>query len=111
MTLYEGMFLLDNDVVRAGWDPAKAVVTGALEKHGGTVKTARRWAERKLAYTIKKRNRATFLLTYFEIPGENVPAMRRDFELNDTVLRSLQLAVEAIPEEESELAWATEDAR
>ena len=29
--LYEGMFLLDNDLVREGWDPAKAKVTDLIE--------------------------------------------------------------------------------
>lgn len=105
-TIYEGMFLIDNAAVREDWSAAKAIVTGTLEKHGATIHTARRWDERRLAYPIKRRNRATFLLSYFEIPGENVPAMRRDFELNDTILRNLQIAVDAIPEEEKELAQA-----
>ena len=105
-TIYEGMFLIDNAAVREDWNAAKTIITGTLEKHGATIHTARRWDERRLAYPIKKRNRATFLLTYFEIPGENVPAMRREFELNDTVLRNLQIAVDAIPEYETELAQA-----
>ena len=45
--IYEGMFLLDNDLVREGWDGAKSTVTAALEKHGGKVHTARRWDERR----------------------------------------------------------------
>lgn len=101
--IYEGMFLLDNAAVREDWNAAKSIVTGTLEKHGATVMTARRWDERRLAYPIKKKNRATFLLTYFQIPGENIPAMRRDFELNDSVLRSLELAVDEVPEGETEL--------
>ena len=59
MTLYEGMFLLDNDVVRAGWDSAKGAVTETLEKHGGTIRTARRWGERKLARNILRSDWAT----------------------------------------------------
>lgn len=110
MTIYEGMYLLDNEAVRQDWNSAKSIVTSTLEKHGATVHTARRWDERRLAYPIKKRNRATFLLAYFEIPGENIPAMRRDFELNDTVLRSLEMAVPAIPETETELAQAEQSA-
>lgn len=110
MTIYEGMYLLDNETVRQDWNSAKSIITGTLQKHGATVHTARRWDERRLAYPIKKRNRATFLLAYFEIPGENIPAMRRDFELNDHVLRSLEIAVDAIPESETELAQAEQSA-
>ena len=77
-TIYEGMFLLDNQVVRADWARAKAVITDALQKHGAKVLTARRWDERKLAYTIRGRRRATFLLTFFEHAGDGVNGMRRD---------------------------------
>ncbi|MFT5478028.1 MAG: hypothetical protein ACI8Y8_003390, partial [Planctomycetota bacterium] len=35
-TVYEGMFLLDNQVVREDWKAAKALVTATIEKHGGT---------------------------------------------------------------------------
>ena len=82
------MYLLDNAAVREDWNAAKSIVVGTLEKHGGKVLTARRWGERRLAYPIKQKNRATFLLTYYEIPAENIPDMRRDFELNESVLRS-----------------------
>ena len=101
--IYEGMFLIDNAAVREDWTAAKSIVTGTLEKHGGTVHSARRWDERRLAYPMKGRNRATFLLTYFELPAENIPTMRRDFELNEAVLRSLELSIDAIPEGEAEL--------
>lgn len=104
--LYEGMFLLDNQVVREDWQKAKGIVTSTLEKHGGRVLTARRWDERKLAYPIQRKNRATYLLAYFEIAGDSIPAMRRDFELNERVLRYQMLARETMPETEAELASA-----
>ena len=104
--IYEGMFLLDNQVVREDWKKAKGVVTDTLAKHGATVHTARRWDERKLAYPIDRNNRATFLLAYYEIPGENIPAMVRDFNLSESVLRYLSTSVDAIPEEEAGLAEA-----
>ena len=108
--IYEGMFVLDNNVVREGWNDAKAVVTGTLEKHGGKVLTARRWDERRLAYPIAGKNRGTFLLAYYEMPTDGISAMRRDFDLSERVLRYLELAVEAIPEGESDLAAAEQGA-
>ena len=107
--IYEGMFLLDNDVVRAGYGAAKSHVTELIAKHGGTVTTARHWGERKLAYKIKNRSRATYLLTYYEIPAGNIPTLIRDLDLSETVLRYLHLAVEAIPEGEAD-ASAKEEA-
>lgn len=104
--LYEGMYLVDNDVVREDWTKAKALVTGAVEKHGGKVITARRWDERRLAYRISGKRRATYLLSYFEIEKDALPLMTRDLELNEHVLRYLQLAVDKVPETEFELTEA-----
>ncbi len=106
MSVYEGMFLLDNAVVREDWKKAKGLVTEALAKHGGKALTARRWDERKLAYKIKGRPRATFLLCHFEIAGDHLPALRREMDLSEHVLRSLILRVDAVPEAEHELAQA-----
>ena len=106
MALYEGMFLIHNDTVRAGWTGAKAVVTNAIAKHGGTVTTARRWDERQLAYSIRCRYRATFLLAYFEMPGDNIPGFHRELELKEEVMRYLQVRAEAVPEKEVALSQA-----
>lgn len=100
--IYEGMILVDNAVVREGWDKAKSLVTSLLEKHGAKVLSARRWDERRLAYPIGGKNRATFLLAYYNIEVDAIPAMRRDFELNESVLRAMEVVVEAIPESEAE---------
>lgn len=102
---YEGMFLLDNQLVREGWDAAKGAVTATLQKHGANVLTARRWDERRLAYPIEGRRRATYLLTYYEMDGP-LSAMRRDFDLSERILRYLMLAVDELPEGERELSEA-----
>jgi small subunit ribosomal protein S6 len=104
------MFLLDNQVVREDWKRAKGLVTGLVEKNGGKVITARRWDERRLAYTIKKKNRATFLLTYFEMERGGSASFVRELELSEPILRHLILRVESVPEGEAELASAEESA-
>lgn len=101
--IYEGMFLLDNDFVRADWAKAKSLVTGLIAKHGGTVLTARHWAERKLAYTIKRRDRATYLLAYFNLGADGFQGLRRDLDLSEEILRYLLTAAEAVPDGEAEL--------
>lgn len=105
-TIYEGMYLLDNELVRESWDKAKAVVTDLVAKHGGSVKSARRWGERKLAYAIRRRQRATYLLVYYEMPREGLTGLVRDLDLAEPVLRYLQTRVESVPAGETELAAA-----
>lgn len=104
--LYESMFLLDNAVVREGWNKAKAVVTDTLEKHGAKVTTIRRWDERKLAYQIRGKNRGTYALCYFEMGNEQIAAMRREFDLSERVLRYLILRADEVPATEVELSTA-----
>lgn len=106
MKLYEGMFLLDNQVVREDWGRAKAAVTETLAKHGAKVLTARHWDERKLAYSIKGRSRGTYVLAYFEGGSEAVNGMRRDLELDDRVLRYLLVRADVLPEGELEKSQA-----
>jgi small subunit ribosomal protein S6 len=108
--LYETMFLLDNQVVREDWTRAKSMVLDVLAKHGAKVHSARRWDERKLAYPIEGRKRATFLLSYFEMENEHLIALRRDLELNERVLRYLVLQVEKLPEGELDKAQAEQAA-
>lgn len=103
---YEGMFLLDNEVVRAGWDSAKATVAGLLAKHGGKTLASRRWAERKLAYPIRRHKRGTYLLTYYEIAPEAISPLVRDLDINEVVLRYLLTRADEVPPQELELSEA-----
>jgi len=107
MKLYEGMFLLDNQVVRADWNAVKTAVTGTLTKHGAKVLTARRWDERRLAYPIGGRKRGTYLLAYFEQDANGTQSVRRDLEIDERVLRYLiQTADGGLPEGELEKSQA-----
>ncbi len=103
---YEGMFLLDNEFVRGGWEPAKTAVSNLLAKHGGKTRSARRWAERKLAYPIRGRRRGTYLLTYYDIDPDSVPSLVRELDIHEHVLRYLLLRAEEVPEKELELSQA-----
>lgn len=106
MNLYEGMFVIDNDLVREDWQAAKSIITDTLEKHGAKIVTARRWDERALAYPIKGRRRATYLLSYFEIEGQKNEDVARDLEIQDGVLRYLVTAAAELPEGEVEASQA-----
>ena len=104
--IYEIMYLLDNNAVRAGWKEAKGAATALIEKHGGKVLSARRWDERKLAYTIRQRRRGTYLLAYGSLDPTGVATLRRELDLTESVLRYLILAVESVPPQELELTQA-----
>ncbi len=104
--LYEGMFLLDNRAVRTDWRRSKAAVTDALAKHDARLISARRWDERRLSYTIRGNQRATYLLAFFEQGPEGSLAVRRDLDLEERVLRYLIQRVEEVPQGEVEHSQA-----
>jgi ribosomal protein S6 len=91
---YEGMFLVDPVMHSA--DPAgvERGVTDLLEKHGAKVHKQEVWDERKLAYEIKGHKRGVYLLVYFEMPGDNVDALRREGRITESVLRQLVIRIE-----------------
>ena len=103
---YEIMYLLDNNLVRAGWKEAKAAATGLIEKHGGKVLAARRWDERQLAYPIRQRRRGTYLLAFGELDPTGVAGLRRELDLTESVLRYMILSAEGVPAQELELTQA-----
>lgn len=95
---YECMLLLDNREVRKGWQSLKDTVAAMFAKHGAETLSARRWDERRLAYPIQRHQRATYLLVYFASETPALQALRREIELNETVLRHVIRTCEEIPE-------------
>ncbi len=98
--IYQAMFLLDNEEVRQGFNAARDWVKSTLEKHGLEVKVLRLWGERQLAYPIRGRKRATYLLGWLEGSGDAVNQVKREMYLLGPVFRCLFLQEEEIPAEE-----------
>lgn len=99
MGIYEGMFMIDSKASKRDWEAQVDHVKEILRKHNARLIQQNRWDERKLAYEIRGNKRATYLLTYFEAPGDSVAKINREVELSDTLLRSLILKVKQVPEE------------
>ena len=88
MRIYEGMFVLD-DVRSSNWDTVVQGIRGILERRKAEVFTCERWDERRLAYRIRGRDRAVYVLVRFTAPTDAVRALERDCQLDDKVLRVL----------------------
>lgn len=99
---YECMCLLDNHEVRKGWEPLKTAVAGLFTKHDAKVLSNRRWDERRLAYPIAGHNRATYLLVYFAADTQSIPALRRELEFSESMLRYMITECEDVPAEAHE---------
>lgn len=92
--VYEGMFILDSN--RYGRDAVgvSAQIPEVIQQHGGTVLASRLWEERRLAYPIGSHRKGTYWLTYFKVNADQLVTLRRQFHLNENVVRSLVLKVD-----------------
>jgi small subunit ribosomal protein S6 len=89
--VYEAMFLVDSGDAAAWGDLAKHLAN-ILTRSGAEIIGITRWDERKLAYTIRKRKRGTYVLGFFVLQkGAAVVEIERDCRLSEKVLRSIIL--------------------
>jgi len=91
LRLYEAMFLVDTGDA-ASWDDLTKHLEGILARAGADVIGITRWDERKLAYTVGKHKRGTYVLAFFAMGEEgSVTQIERDCQLSEKVARLLIL--------------------
>lgn len=91
---YEGMFIFDSG--RFGRDPegVSGEIARIVQEAGGEILVSRLWEERRLAYPIKGQKKGTYWLTYFRVEATKIPAINRQCELSESILRFLLLKVD-----------------
>ncbi len=104
MRLYEGLFLVDNTEARRNYEAVSQSIDNIITKYGGEVRLSEKWGERKLAYPIKRRDRGTYVLVYFNAPPDSLPQIRRDCKLDEVVLRNMIVRASRMPEKPEEEA-------
>jgi small subunit ribosomal protein S6 len=91
---YEGMFILDSNRYARDAAGTVAEIPTAIEQFGGKMLASRLWEERRLAYPIKGHRKGTYWLTYFQLPGNQVTSLNRQFQLNESIVRCLTLKID-----------------
>jgi small subunit ribosomal protein S6 len=89
------MFILDSSKYARDQAGVSGQVNKMIEKLGGELLVSRLWEERRLAYPIEGQRKGAYWLTYFRLDGEQMAHLNRQCQLNDNVLRSLILKVDA----------------
>ncbi len=100
--LYEGMFLVDSAEAARDWDGVIEGITKILNRAEAEIVSLRKWDERPLAYSIRRCNRGTYILTYFRAEGQKIRDIERDVLLSELVMRALILRADHITEEDIE---------
>ena len=89
--VYEAMFLVDGGDA-AAWSDLVKHLEHILTRSGAGIIGITRWDERKLAYTVAKRKRGTYVLAFFSLTdGKAVVEIEHDCRLSEKVLRSIIL--------------------
>jgi len=97
MKTYEGMFLVDAG--NPDFDAASAPIRTVLDRSAAEVLSLKPWDERRLAYEIKGRKRALYVLTYFKLDTSKMAELERDIELNEEIVRAMILRKDDLTDE------------
>lgn len=92
--VYECMLLLDTTKVAGDIQTAADQLHGILEKHSAELLASRPWDERRLAYQIGNHKKGLYYLTYFRVESTSIPAIEREFQLNENIIRFLTLKID-----------------
>ena len=89
MRTYEGMLLVEPTVAAKEWAKVTEEVDRIAKRNGATVLSVTKWGERKLFYPVRRNNRGTYVLAYFQAQEKAVAKIRSDFQLSEVVIRNL----------------------
>ncbi len=98
MPLYECVFIARNDITQQQVEAIAEQVAATIGEGGGEVKKREYWGLRGLAYKIKKNRKGHYMLLGIDAPAGALPEVERQLGLNEDVLRTLTVRVEAIDE-------------
>lgn len=99
MRKYEGMFLVDAAAASADWDGIVGQITTVLDRAEAEIISLNKWDDRRLCFEIKKRNRGTYILCYFNALPESLANIERDVQISEDILRVLILRADRIPQD------------
>jgi small subunit ribosomal protein S6 len=92
--VYEALFIFDSNKYSRDAAGVSGQVAQVLQKHGGEILANRLWEERRMAYPIAGQRKGMYWLTYFRLDSKALSAVERDFQLSESILRSLTLKVD-----------------
>ncbi len=91
--LYEMMYIVDPNVGDEGIEKAIANVNSEITNLGGVIEKENRWGQRRLAYTIKKRNEGYYVVVEYTLPPSKHKDLLSALRITLEILRFLSLKV------------------
>lgn len=98
MPIYEHIFIARQDVSTAQVEDLTNTLTQIVEDNGGRVAKNEYWGLRPLAYRIKKNRKGHYVLLNIDAPYEALAEMERQAGINEDIIRSMTIRVDALEE-------------
>ena len=98
MSLYESTFIARQDLSRQDVsklaDSLSEIITGL----GGKIVKNEYWGLKSLAYKIQKNRKGHYTMLAIDAPAAAIKEMERNIHINEDIIRSLTVRVDAIEE-------------
>ena len=101
MPYYECVFIARQDVPSSQVEGLTESFSKIIGDGGGTVGKSEYWGLKTLAYRIKKNRKGHYVLMNLDAPHAAVAEMERQMRINEDVLRTLTIRVDALEEGQS----------
>ena len=101
MPFYEHVFLARQDLTTAQVETLTEGFTKVLSEGKGRVANSEYWGLRTLAYRIAKNRKAHYVMLNIDAPAAAVAEMERQVGLNEDIIRSMTIRVDALSAEPS----------
>jgi small subunit ribosomal protein S6 len=96
MPLYEHVVIARQDISAQQAEALNDQLKHLIEDQGGHIAKIEYWGLRNLTYRIKKNRKGHYSLLAIDAPAAAVKEMERQLSINEDVLRTLTIRVEAL---------------
>ena len=91
---YESIFIVRPDLTGDAYTAVLDKFKGVLTDQGASILKIDEWGVRKLAYTVKKQNRGSYVLVIFEADPKIILEYERRLRLDESIIKFINLHLE-----------------
>ena len=101
MPFYESVIIARQDLSTQQVEALTEQMTAVITDNGGKVEKTEQWGLRSMAYKINKNRKGHYVQLTMDAPAPALSELERQLGLNEDVLRSLTVSIDAIDMEPS----------
>ena len=94
MRNYQSVLILKPDLDEAQVEQSIEKITSIISKFGGAILKLDNWGKKRLAYRVKKNKFGYYLNIYHTCEQGNVPALEKEYQLYDLIIKYLVIRLE-----------------